>query len=75
VQSLKNVRGLMDVLTQVKFVPLNRPGAVVSAAEFLLEGLHAQKKIARSEQQIYTAARQERQHRFANDWTESGGIN
>jgi magnesium chelatase subunit I len=74
-QSLKMVRGLFDVLAVVKFVPLNKPGAVVSAAEFLLEGLHAQKKISRSEQHVYAAARQERQQRYLSDWSESGGIN
>jgi magnesium chelatase subunit I len=75
VKSLKTVRGLFDVLAMVKFVPLNRPGAVISAAEFLLEGLHAQKKVSRSEQNVYAAARQERQNRFLTDWSESGGIN
>ncbi len=74
-QTLKSVRGLFDLLTSTKFVSLQDAPAAVAAAEFLLEGLHAQKKITRNEQHVYTAVKQERAYRYTSDWSDSSGIN
>ena len=54
-QSLRNIQGLMDKLTRVNVGPKDSPEAQVSAAEFALEGLHAHKRIGRSEERVFTA--------------------
>ncbi|MBV9626051.1 MAG: magnesium chelatase [Acidobacteria bacterium] len=54
-QSLRNIQGLLDKLTRVNVGPKDSAEAQVSAAEFILEGLHAQKRIGRSEERVFTA--------------------
>jgi magnesium chelatase subunit I len=54
-QSLRNIQGLMDKLTRVNIGPKDSPEAQVSAAEFALEGLYAQKRIGRSEERVFSA--------------------
>ncbi|HEX7959979.1 MAG TPA: magnesium chelatase [Terriglobales bacterium] len=58
---LKNIQGLIEKLTDAGVKPKDRPEVVVSAAEFLLEGLHAHKRIGRSEERGFIA--QEKQIR------------
>jgi magnesium chelatase subunit I len=43
--------------------PKDSPEAQVSAAEFVLEGLHAHKRIGRNEERVFTAG--EKQPRIA----------
>jgi len=54
-QTLRNIQGLMDKLTRVNVGPKDSPEAQVSAAEFVLEGLHAHKRIGRNEERVFTA--------------------
>ena len=54
-QTLRNIQGLMDKLTRVNVGPKDSPETQVSAAEFVLEGLHAHKRIARNEERVFTA--------------------
>jgi magnesium chelatase subunit I len=54
-QTLRNIQGLMDKLTRVNVGPKDPPEAQVSAAEFVLEGLHAHKRIGRNEERVFTA--------------------
>jgi magnesium chelatase subunit I len=53
--TLRNIQGLMDKLTRVNVGPKDTPEAQVSAAEFVLEGLHAHKRIGRNEERVFTA--------------------
>src|SRR5215813_365814 len=53
--TLRNIQGLMDKLTRVSVGPKDTPEAQVSAAEFVLEGLHAHKRIGRNEERVFTA--------------------
>jgi len=53
--TLRNIQGLMDKLTRVNVGPKDAPEAQVSAAEFVLEGLHAHKRIGRNEERLFTA--------------------
>jgi magnesium chelatase subunit I len=62
-QTLRNIQGLMDKLTRVNVGPKDSPEAQVSAAEFVLEGLHAHKRIGRNEERVFTAG--EKQPRIA----------
>jgi magnesium chelatase subunit I len=61
--TLRAIQGLMDKLTRVNVGPKDSPEAQVSAAEFVLEGLHAHKRIGRNEERVFTAG--EKQPRMA----------
>jgi len=62
-QTLRGIQGLMDKLTRLSVGPKDSPEAQVSAAEFVLEGLHAHKRIGRNEERVFTAG--EKQPRIA----------
>jgi len=61
--TLRNIQGLMDKLTRVNVGPKDTTEAQVSAAEFVLEGLYAHKRIGRNEERVFTAG--EKQPRVA----------
>jgi magnesium chelatase subunit I len=52
---LRGIQGLMDKLGALKVNGKSSAEAQVSAAEFLLEGLHAHKRIGRSEERVFKA--------------------
>jgi magnesium chelatase subunit I len=52
---LRNIQGLMEKLVRVNVGPKDSPETQVSAAEFVLEGLHAHKRIGRNEERVFTA--------------------
>jgi magnesium chelatase subunit I len=52
---------LMDKLSAVGVSTKDAPEAQVSAAEFLLEGLHAHKRIGRTEERVFKAEKQKQQ--------------
>ena len=54
-QSLRAIQGLMDKLGKLTVGPKDSPEMQVSAAEFVLEGLHAHKRIGRNEERVFTA--------------------
>jgi magnesium chelatase subunit I len=54
-QSLRAIQGLMDKLSKLTVGPKDSPELQVSAAEFVLEGLHAHKRIGRNEERVFTA--------------------
>ncbi|MBZ5705088.1 MAG: magnesium chelatase [Acidobacteriia bacterium] len=54
-QALQTIQGLMDKLGKVGVGPKDSPETQVSAAEFVLEGLHAHKRIGRNEERVFTA--------------------
>jgi len=54
-EGLTQIQGLMDKLGKLKVGPKDNPEMQVSAAEFILEGLHAHKKIGRNEERVFTA--------------------
>ena len=54
-QSLRGIQGLMDKLVKVAVGPKDSAEVQVSAAEFVLEGLYAHKRIGRSEERVFTA--------------------
>ena len=62
-QTLRGIQGLMDKLTRVNVGPKDTPETQVSAAEFVLEGLYAHKRIGRNEERVFTAG--EKQPRIA----------
>jgi magnesium chelatase subunit I len=54
-ESVHAIQGLMDKLGKVGAGPKDSPEIQVSAAEFILEGLHAHKRIGRNEERVFTA--------------------
>jgi len=54
-QSLRGIQGLMEKLVKVNVGPKDATETQVSAAEFVLEGLHAHKRIGRNEERVFTA--------------------
>ncbi|MGA3089424.1 MAG: magnesium chelatase [Terriglobales bacterium] len=54
-QGLNQIQGLMEKIVKLNVGPKDSPEIQVSAAEFVLEGLHAHKKIGRNEERVFTA--------------------
>ena len=52
---LQGIQGLMEKLGKVGVGPKDSPAVQVSAAEFVLEGLYAHKRIGRNEERVFTA--------------------
>ncbi|HEX6501613.1 MAG TPA: magnesium chelatase [Terriglobales bacterium] len=52
---LRGIQGLMDKLAPLDIGPKDNAPAQVSAAEFVLEGLYAHKRIGRNEERVFTA--------------------
>jgi len=52
---LSQIQGLMEKLVKLNVGPKDSAEIQVSAAEFVLEGLHAHKKIGRNEERVFTA--------------------
>jgi magnesium chelatase subunit I len=57
-EGLKNIQGLTDKLAPVGIKAKERPEVLVSAAEFVLEGLHAHRRIGRTEERVFGAEKQ-----------------
>src|SRR5450755_3632264 len=54
-EKLKGIQGLTDKLGPLSVTQKDSPEQQVSAAEFILEGLHAHKRIGRSEERVFKA--------------------
>jgi magnesium chelatase subunit I len=54
-EALKQIQGLFDKLTPLHVNQRSKPELAVSAAEFLLEGMTAHKRISRSDARTFTA--------------------
>jgi magnesium chelatase subunit I len=65
-EELRQIQGLMEQLAPLGVRDADPPEIVVAAAEFLLEGMHAHKRLSRSEERGFSAAEkpQRKQERF-----------
>jgi magnesium chelatase subunit I len=54
-EQLQGIQGLPDKLGEVEIKPKDRPELQVCAAEFVLEGLYAHKRIGRNEERVFMA--------------------
>jgi magnesium chelatase subunit I len=59
VKSFRSVAGLVDAAAAARLADKSQPEILAAACELILEGLHAQKKISRSEERGYSAAKAE----------------
>src|SRR5947208_1119268 len=58
---LRTIQGLMDKTVKVNVGPKDSAEKQVSAAEFILEGLHAHKRIGRSVERVFSAGEKQPQ--------------
>ena len=54
--ALRSIQGLVEKTVKLNVGPKDTPEKQVSAAEFILEGLHAHKRIGRSEERVFAAS-------------------
>lgn len=54
-EELKQIQGLFEKLSPLEITAKARPEVAVSAAEFLLEGMYAHKRLSRAEERIFSA--------------------
>src|SRR5262249_40020507 len=57
-EGLKSIQGLTEKLSPLGIKPKEKTEVLVSAAEFVLEGLHAHRRIGRSEERVFSAEKQ-----------------
>ena len=57
---ISEIQGLMELAQHAGSKPTDTPSSLVAAIDFVLEGLHAQKKITRTDQWEYRATEQSR---------------
>ena len=61
-KALYPIQGLLEKLVKVGVGPKDTPEVQVSAAEFVLEGLHAHKRIGRNEERVFRAGEKQPKH-------------
>jgi magnesium chelatase subunit I len=61
-EELRGIQGLMEKTVKLGVGPKDSAEAQVSAAEFILEGLHAHKRIGRNEERVFTAGEKQPKH-------------
>ena len=61
-KALHPIQGLLEKLVKVGVGPKDAPEVQVSAAEFILEGLHAHKRIGRNEERVFRASEKQPKH-------------
>ena len=67
VQQLASIQGLMDKLAAFRLTQKDPPAVRASAAEFVLEGLYAHRRISRSEERGFTAEERKREAHVADE--------
>jgi magnesium chelatase subunit I len=67
---LQQIQGLFEKLTPLNINGKTKPEVAVSAAEFLLEGMYAHKRISRSEERSFSAAEKKQRVDQASQYAE-----
>jgi magnesium chelatase subunit I len=73
--SLRHVSGLLEAAVQSGLTRKSQPELLVAVCELILEGLHAQKKISRSDERGYAAAKAKTRDFGFESMSRSGKIN
>jgi len=69
-EELKQIQGLLEKLSPLQINSKSKAEVAVSAAEFLLEGMTAHKRISRSEERAFTAAEKKQRTQDAANFGE-----
>jgi magnesium chelatase subunit I len=67
---LQQIQGLVEKLSPLKVNANTRAEVAVSAAEFLLEGMYAHKRLSRSEERSFSAGEKKSRHDQATQYAE-----
>ncbi len=67
---LKQIQGLFEKLSPLQISAKSKPELAVSAAEFLLEGMYAHKRLSRTEERSFTAAEKKSRNDQASQYAE-----
>ena len=67
---LQQIQGLFEKLSPLHINAKSKPEVAVSAAEFLLEGMYAHKRISRSEERSFSAAEKKQRNNDAASYAE-----
>jgi magnesium chelatase subunit I len=73
IAGLKKIQGLVERLTPLGLSAKEPIELQVSSAEFVLEGLHAHKRIGRSEERVFSAEKQRREPIIERERERGGG--
>jgi magnesium chelatase subunit I len=68
--ALKGIQGLFEKLSPFHITAKSQPETAVSAAEFLLEGMTAHKRISRSEERSFSAVEKKQRNQDAANFAE-----
>jgi len=69
-EELKQIQGLFEKLSPLQITGKSKPEIAVSAAEFLLEGMYAHKRLSRTEERSFTAAEKKQRTNDAANYAE-----
>ena len=69
-EELRQIQGLFDKLAPLQINSKSKPEIAVSAAEFLLEGMYAHKRLSRTEERSFTAAEKKQRNNDAANYAE-----
>src|SRR5271154_6368148 len=69
-KELQQIQGLFEKLSPLKISSKSSPEVAVSAAEFLLEGMYAHKRISRAQERSFTAAEKKQRNTDAANYAE-----
>jgi magnesium chelatase subunit I len=69
-EELQQIQGLFEKLSPLQIDAGSKPEIAVSAAEFLLEGMYAQKRLSRNEERSFTAAEKKQRTNDAANYAE-----
>jgi magnesium chelatase subunit I len=67
---LQQIQGLIEKLSPLQITVKSKPEIAVSAAEFLLEGMYAHKRLSRSEERSFTAGEKRSRNEQASQYAE-----
>jgi magnesium chelatase subunit I len=70
VEELKQIQGLFEKLSPLQINAKSKPEIAVSAAEFLLEGMYAHKRLSRTEERSFSAAEKKSRNDQASQYAE-----
>ena len=69
-KELQQIQGLFEKLSPLNINGKSKPEIAVSAAEFLLEGMYAHKRLSRTEERTFTAAEKKQRTNDAANYAE-----
>ena len=69
-KELQQIQGLFEKLSPVGINSKSKPEIAVSAAEFLLEGMYAHKRLSRAEERVFSAGEKKQRNDDASKYAE-----